>query len=313
MPEQTDVIYIDILLAINLAVNYFLLLSSLKLCGRAPLRRRILLGAFAGALYSLIILLPEIPWLIQALTRAACCVFMVFICEFPIKRRELFTDCAVFFVVSFVFAGFMLAVRMFLSPAFLLYSNGIVYLKTNALTLIISALSAYLVTELFRRIFRKKTFYAAAPIPGKTDVTITFHGKTVTCSGFADTGNTLTDPLSGSPVIIADISVAAQLLSAEMLSALDSPIENAKLLGAGTLYGFRLIPYSTVSGSGLLPVFRPENISIISNGKNYMVQDVLLGFSTQNELCLDGTVILNPEILLNNSSPSKNKAEEHIL
>jgi len=62
LQENSTVIYIDILLAINLAVNYFLLLSSLKLTGRTPKRRRLLFSSFIGSLYSLIILLPEFHW-----------------------------------------------------------------------------------------------------------------------------------------------------------------------------------------------------------------------------------------------------------
>ena len=52
-------IYIDILVCLNVIVNYFLLLASGKFLSRPYKRWRILLGAFLGGLYSLYILLPQ--------------------------------------------------------------------------------------------------------------------------------------------------------------------------------------------------------------------------------------------------------------
>lgn len=53
-------IYIDILVCLNVIVNYFLLLASGKFLSRPYKRWRILLGAFLGGLYSLYILLPQL-------------------------------------------------------------------------------------------------------------------------------------------------------------------------------------------------------------------------------------------------------------
>ena len=117
MEDAGEVIYIDVLLSINLAVNYFLLLASLRLSGRRAPRPRILLGAAVGAVYSLIILLPDISWPLQTLTRAAVCLLMVLVCERRVSFGGLLRDALVFFTVSFVFAGFMLAMRMFAAPS----------------------------------------------------------------------------------------------------------------------------------------------------------------------------------------------------
>lgn len=312
LQENSTVIYIDILLAINLAVNYFLLLSSLKLTGRTPKRRRLLFSSFIGSLYSLIILLPELPWFFQAMTRAVCCLLMILLCEWPVKRKEVFQDCLIFFIVSFIFAGFILALKIFLSPPVMIYANGIFYLKISALTLIISAISAYLITEVFRRIFRKKASITSLENGRTINVTIVFEGRTIQTEGFVDTGNTLTDPLSGTPVVIIGSHIAQKLLSSEKFSALHSPLSNAGILGAGTRSGFRLVPYNTVSGSGLLPVFRPESFHLYHNGNCYHANDVLIGFSPQNDLCGNHPIIINPELLLQTISKKNLNTKEPV-
>ena len=53
-------IYIDVLISINLFINYFLLLSVAKILTLKPERKRIILSSFIGSLYSLVILLPSI-------------------------------------------------------------------------------------------------------------------------------------------------------------------------------------------------------------------------------------------------------------
>ena len=296
LESSGDVIYIDVLIAINLAVNYFLLLAAMKLCGRRPKRLRILSGAALGAVYSLVILLPDIPWLLQTLLRAGVSLLMVLACEGRARLSAICKDALVFFTVSFIFAGFMLALRMFAAPSAMIYSNGIVYLRVNALTLIIASISAYLLTELFFRIFRRKT--ADVSVIKNASVLVFYRDRTAETTGFIDTGNSLCDPLSGSPVAIAGDAVAKKLFTDEVCAALTSPVRNAGTLGAGTVSGFRLIPYSTVSGGGLIPVFRPDRLTVSADGCEYEIDDALLGFpASGGALLREDGVILNPELL----------------
>ena len=54
-------IYVDVLLGLNLFINYFLLLAVSKFLSWEGKRKRFFLAALIGALYSLTILLPELP------------------------------------------------------------------------------------------------------------------------------------------------------------------------------------------------------------------------------------------------------------
>ena len=55
------VVYIDVLLGVNLFVNYFLLLAVGRFLHLAVRRLRLLAGAAVGAVFSLSILLPPLP------------------------------------------------------------------------------------------------------------------------------------------------------------------------------------------------------------------------------------------------------------
>ena len=129
-------------------------------------------------------------------------------------------------------------------------------------------------------------------------VLVFYRDRTAETTGFIDTGNSLCDPLSGSPVAIAGDAVAKKLFTDEVCAALTSPVRNAGTLGAGTVSGFRLIPYSTVSGGGLIPVFRPDRLTVSADGCEYEIDDALLGFpASGGALLREDGVILNPELL----------------
>ena len=74
-------------------------------------------------------------------------------------------------------------------------------------------------------------------------------------SSLIDSGNSLVEPFSGLPVAVCSLSVAAKLLSAELLSAM--------LCGQGNqLHRVRQIPFCAVGQSGLLPAVKGERLTI---------------------------------------------------
>ena len=53
-----EVIYIDVLIAVNLFINYFLIISTAKFLHLKTQKSRLILGEILGGIYSLYILLP---------------------------------------------------------------------------------------------------------------------------------------------------------------------------------------------------------------------------------------------------------------
>ena len=75
-------IYIDVLLAVNIFINYFLLLAAAKFLAVRRIRLRILAASILGAAYSLTMLLPSIPMVLALLMKLAMSASLVFV-AFP--------------------------------------------------------------------------------------------------------------------------------------------------------------------------------------------------------------------------------------
>jgi len=106
-------------------------------------------------------------------------------------------------------------------------------------------------------------------------IEITRRGKSVTCTGLLDTGHSLSDPITGAPVIVVEMDAALPLFSAEATTCLrkmNSPVDLLQELEAtsdgGSLY---LIPYTSVGvAHGFLLAFRPDGLRIDGREKSHV-------------------------------------------
>ena len=120
-------------------------------------------------------------------------------------------------------------------------------------------------------------------------LTVTQGGIAVTLNGIFDSGNLLTDPLSGRPVIVAAEEALLPLLPEEMRRAFLSKDPAAMtVLPPDLARRIRLIPSRSVGGSVLLSAFLPDAVRI-----NGVEKDALLALSPTPLTC-DAIV---PEVL----------------
>ena len=241
----SQVVYVDVLFTLNLFVNYLLLLSGACLLREKAKRWRLLLGAALGAVYSLIIFAPEL------------------------RHFGKLTAC--FLAANFIFAGFMMGIWLLFRPKGMVYQNGAVYFDISVTVLIVTAIVCYGLTVLFSKLFRRH-----APENRIYTLQVELDGCRLCTQALLDTGNRLSDCFSDTPVILLEYARVKTLLPPELRSffrerpsALHAPPEAASL-------GFRLIPYHTVGGTGLLPAFRPEKVIISDAHMQFEKKDVLI-------------------------------------
>lgn len=275
------VIYADILVTINLAVDYLLLFAAARIAGAEYRRLYGLLGAAVGALYSLIILF-DLPAFVLGATRLAVSSLMVLITFEKRNFSEFIRLLFIFYICSFLFSGFMMLINSFLHADSFFAGNGIIYFEFSAVGIVLSGTAAFLVTELLRRLFRR------GEPEGTCHIRIFYGGKSAVLKGFTDTGNDLSDPFTGAPVAVCRAASLASVLSKEMLSA-----ENDYTLS--TDLGMRLVPCKTVSGNVLIPAFRPDKLILDMNGTRYEAEEILIGLSRyapENTLILGRNIVL---------------------
>ncbi len=268
-----QVVYVDVLLGLNLFINYFLLLAVGKFL-RLPVKRlRLLAGAGAGAVYALTILLPPLPAILALLCRLAASAVIVLL-AFPVRTPKLLLrTAAAFYLVSFAFAGFLLAFWYLTSAPGLLIRDSVVYFNVSPLVFLVASMLAYGAVRLFQRLTGREE-----PKALLCRVTVTRAGSRAVFTARVDTGNSLTEPFSGAPVIVAEREAVAALIPGEE-------------------EGCRLVPFHTVSGSGLLRAFRPESLVIECAGRVTRPPESYVAVSEQPVSHGEFHALLNPALL----------------
>ena len=257
------VVYIDELFFLNLIINYLLLLSSAMLCGSHIKRPRILAGAAAGALYACFTFFPELHFFYTFLAKTAFSALMSLIAYGFHDWRAFLRRTLIFYVVSFAFAGAMMALFKLTNPANAAVRNGVLYAGISSTVLIAVALGAYLLMTLLLKNAPKLSEHA----PPRTAVAITLYGKTIELEAMVDTGNRLSDPVTNDRIVVVEYPRVRDALPHGMRAVLDVfGVSDAAgtlrmLANAGYGEGFRLIPFSAIGTKhGLLLALRADSV-----------------------------------------------------
>lgn len=241
-------------------------------------RKRCLLGATMGALGSLVIFLPSMPFVMVLLEKTALCAAITFI-SFGKQRFSDFAVSGLFFLtVNFIFAGLMLALWTFACPYGMYCENGVCTFDIPLGAVAAFTIAAYFTVKLMR-FFSDKRLRAQRICTVK----ILCEGTVLTLRGLCDTGCEVRDILSGIPIVVCNCMAISDILPYEIRSYL-----NGECPDMGSL---RLVPFNTASSKGLLPVFRVENVLI-----NDKPVDAYVG-AAASELGSDIDCVFNPKIL----------------
>ncbi len=251
-----QIIYVDVLVVLNLFVNYFLLLSTSALIHIKVKILRLLLASSVGAIYSLSIFIPINNIFVSVLLKLLCSAIIVLSAFGFHSTKNFLRAYGAFFLSNFIFAGFMFAVWIFFKPNSMIYQSGTVYFDINAAALTFSTVVCYIISALISHILKRR-----APDSHIVKITISINGTEVSGLALFDTGNTLKEPFSSYPVIICEYKLIHKIIPTNLDNILNNPnqydISNSNI---------RLVNFNSIGGSGLLPAFKPDYI-IIENGK----------------------------------------------
>lgn len=257
------VVYVDSVLVLNTLMDYLLLLATAYLAG-VPIRRgRYALAALLGGVYAVAVFLPGLEWLasLPAKLAAACAMALTAYG----KTERIIRLLLLFGLVSCGFAGCVLGLG--LASGGLPMVNGIFYTDVDVRVLLTAAGAAYLVmTVVFRASARNGVRGTLTP------VTLAWEGRRVRLTALCDTGNSLRDPVTGRPALVAWGTLLEPLWPPELRpllreKGLRSPAETLIRLGRWKTR-FQLAPYSAVGvDGGLLLMARTDWAEI--NGRRY--------------------------------------------
>lgn len=252
------VVYIDSLFLLNLIVNYLLLLATAKLAGEILHRWRLGLGAALGALYAAAVFFPGMGFLLHPLCKLASAVLMLLV-GFGGSRRLLRVT-LVFFGLSCAFGGGILAIGL-IGGRGLSLRNGILYSAMDLRIILLSAAACYVVLTL---VFQRTAKHEQREL---TPAVLTLGERRVALTALVDTGNTLTDPATGRPVMVAEWEKLAALLPEGVKLDQDDfrdPVAAMEhLSGNAERSRFRLLPYQAVGVEcGMLLALRLDRVQV---------------------------------------------------
>lgn len=268
-----EVIYVDVLLFVNLFVNYFLLRAAALLAREQAKRWRLAVGAALGSVYALIIFLPALHPLFLLVLKCAMALSMVLA---AFGRRGWKAFCRLFgcfLAETFLFGGIHYAVYTFLKPGGMIYGNSAVYYNISVPMLIAVTAVCYALSRLISRLMRKNS-----PDNLTGELTVRLEGKQIHIPAMIDSGNGLSDPFRDEPVTVVTLDAVKELFP---------PDTRLFLTGERAMPAdrdrnrMRIIPYASVGGAGNLYAFRADSAELLLPTGRRSAGDVLLAVTTQ--------------------------------
>ena len=249
------VVYLDIAFLLNCLSDALALYVTARLAG-LPVRKKRLLGAsFLGGTYGALCALPgclPAAALLPQLAAAAGLVWLAFGRQAAFLRQFF-----LFFLLSCTLGGVLMAAGRLLESG-----DGLEFL--SGLNWRVFFLAGGICFVLLSVVFRGGARHAAAGQLCRCRVERRDRGADLTA--LLDTGHTLSDGLTGAPVLTVHWAALDPLWTdreREVLSRLERDGAAACLerLGAGS--GFRLLPYQAVGvRAGLLLCFRADRVGL---------------------------------------------------
>ncbi len=265
----------------NFVMNLYLYTLTAKTMKRTATRIRVMLGSAVGAIFFVLLLMvPEIPVIIKRFVGPMIVSIGMTAVIFKLKKiKIIFRVTGYMFVYAFALGGMM---------KFLFSATPFLYRMQGSIWYILGAgMIGYQITVWWLEQMKKKKnprFYKVLFMNG---------GQELWVDALMDTGNSLTEPVSGKPVAVVDEDVFEQLEGVRLPEKL------------------KIIPYRSVGRSnGIMEGYEIPEIMICNEEEKIRGQKVIVGIS-KTKVSTDGRyqMILHPDMC----SGTFEKSGQHLM
>ncbi len=285
-------VYADVLVASNILLTYILLVASRVLCKIPTNKWAVLVASIIGGISSLVIFYENSGAAFSLFYKTIIGGVIVVVAFLPKSLKLFIKEFLSFFGISLLFGGSMYALEITLHPDNIFFYNGTVYFDMSIAYLVASVLVIYGVFHFADYIIRKHNIKG-----GKCQLEIIYNNISVNLIAFTDTGNTLTDGVSGRPVIIAEFSAVSPLFSREELMFFKN--DDFENIPHSLNKSLRLIPCKTVTGDSLLKAFIPTVIKIRDGKNSYTINFCSVAVAQEDLSQGEYSALLNNNIFEN--------------
>lgn len=262
-------IYIDIIIAENLIMNYIILYATGLISKNKIYHIRIFLASLIGAIYAISQYISKLNIYSNIIIKMILSIIIVFVAFNPQDVKKMCKQLVLFYLTTFTFGGVATYLIYVLKPQNIIIKNGM-YVGTYVLKVIF--IGAILGTIILFVAFK----FAKNKITKKDmicKVKIKLNGKDKILNTMVDTGNMLKEPITGNPVIVVEKTVLYDLMPKEILNNTEAILggdfekipENIKKQYIPKL---KIIPFSSLGKeNGMLVGIKPEKLEIINEQK----------------------------------------------
>lgn len=261
------VYYIEYVFAENFIIDFILLFITGKLIKKKIVYKRVIAASVIGALYVILTAYFNKDFMTYFIVKFSVSVLMLMVAY---DTKGILNNIRVilcFYITSLIMVGIITALY------YLTYDR----LTVNAI--VISLFLGYSALHFFFRDIRNRI----AKSNYMRTVTIKVGEKYKSLKAFIDTGNELTDPMTGKPVVVVNIESIKNILGEELYRNIlifysEKESNYEKLLNENTNKNLKIIRYNTISSKGeMMVILTPDELEIKGNNNHIIKADAVIG------------------------------------
>jgi len=275
-------VYADVLFFLNFIINFLVLYLTGKISRLPRPPWRMITGAALGALYALCMFFPRFSFAFGAMAKVLFSLGVVAV-TFRIRGIRLYLKTvSVFYMVTFALGGSVMALFYFTDMGAKLgavVKNGIFYINLPWQVLLLTVFVAYEIIRIGWSVLQNKLSKDSM----YKKVGILWNGGEVWVDALLDTGNSICDPFSGTPVIVAEYDALRPILPEGLTASADSLGSIENVTDTKLRARLRMIPFSSLGKEhGMLVGFMPDKAWILENESMRETGDVVIAIYTRH-------------------------------
>ncbi|WP_028595815.1 sigma-E processing peptidase SpoIIGA [Paenibacillus assamensis] len=290
------VIYADIILVTNFILDWTLLALTARMRSIRASTFRMLGAAALGTVYAGVLFFPTVPFLVTIGGKVLLSICMLVTAFGYQSFGNLVRNLGAFYFHAFVIAGGAFGIQYLWKDAssWTMFAAAADWasrqdLPTGGAIVVFGLVFALLIYKLAWGERKQQVHHESYSV----ELEVVIGSITRTCTGLIDTGNGLKEPLSGTPVIVMDVSLWEDVLplhwkeivkSGSVMERMggftDSDRPHESIFDESRM---RLLPYRAVNQSNSWMLgFRPDYIRLKHGERCYMTKKVVIGLEGEN-------------------------------
>ncbi|MGG7176072.1 sigma-E processing peptidase SpoIIGA [Clostridium paraputrificum] len=241
-------IYLDILIIENFIVDIFLLSITFQVMRVKVCTRKRIISALVGALYTVVMVFPNLRAFTLLPFQLTVAFFMIFISLRSYKIHMLLKGTGVYILSSLTLSGLCFGFSLWQNSY--TFSGGVTIIKYSLKYLVIAIMILYVICERVISYFRERALITNFIY----DIEVSIDNIKYIIRGFLDTGNELREPITNIPCILVEENFVTDYKEDE------------------TYY----IPYSAIGYSGKLKGFKCDMVRIRREGEEWQEVDAII-------------------------------------